>query len=80
MCRRWHELCLVDPDAAHPFDHGIHPRHDERLAAYLAEALGGPHGAQVDLDERCLALFDQALADAAVPSTLTPQLPAVTLR
>ncbi|MFC7755942.1 globin domain-containing protein [Tsukamurella soli] len=43
LCRRWHELCLVDPIAAHPFSHsGQHPRHDERLAAYLAEAFGGP--------------------------------------
>jgi hemoglobin len=42
LCRRWHELCLADPVAAHPFEHGLHPQHDERLAAYLAEALGGP--------------------------------------
>lgn len=42
VCRRWHQLCLADPVAAHPFEHGLHPQHDERLAAYLAEALGGP--------------------------------------
>ena len=42
LTRRWHELCLADPAAAHPFEHGLHPHHDERLAAYLAEALGGP--------------------------------------
>jgi hemoglobin len=42
LTRRWHELCLADPGAAHPFEHDLHPRHDERLAAYLAEALGGP--------------------------------------
>lgn len=42
LTRRWHELCLQDPEAAHPFEHGLHPQHDERLAAYLAEALGGP--------------------------------------
>lgn len=45
LCRRWHVLCLADPIAEHPFSrtHGeIHPQHDERLAAYLAEALGGP--------------------------------------
>ena len=42
LCRRWHELCLQDPVAAHPFEHGLHPQHDERLAAYMAEALGGP--------------------------------------
>lgn len=42
ICVRWHRLCLADPEAAHPFDRALHPRHDERLAAYLAEATGGP--------------------------------------
>jgi hemoglobin len=42
LTRRWHELCLADPEAAHPFEHALHPQHDERLAAYLAEAFGGP--------------------------------------
>lgn len=42
VCVRWHELCLADPLAAHPFESPMHHRHDERLAAYLAEALGGP--------------------------------------
>ena len=42
LTRRWHELCLADPSAAHPFEHGLHPYHDERLAGYLAEAFGGP--------------------------------------
>jgi hemoglobin len=27
---------------SHPFRHGFHPDHTERLAAYWAEALGGP--------------------------------------
>ena len=42
VTRRWHELCLADPLAAHPFEHDIHPHHDVRLAGYLAEAFGGP--------------------------------------
>ncbi len=42
LTRRWHELSLENPVAAHPFEHEMHPQHDERLAAYLAEALGGP--------------------------------------
>jgi len=42
LTRRWHELCLQDPEAAHPFEHDLHPHHDERLAGYLAEAFGGP--------------------------------------
>jgi len=42
LTKRWHALCLQDPMAAHPFEHDLHPKHDERLAAYLAEAFGGP--------------------------------------
>ena len=42
LTRTWHRLCLKDPIAAHPFEHELHPYHDERLAAYLAEAFGGP--------------------------------------
>ena len=43
VCRRWNELCLADPVAEHPFSHAyVHPQHDERLAAYLSEATGGP--------------------------------------
>ncbi len=43
LARAWHERCLADPVASHPFDPGgLHPRHVERLAAYWGEALGGP--------------------------------------
>jgi hemoglobin len=43
VCRRWHELCVSDPVAGHPFAcHVLHPQHTERLAAYFAEATGGP--------------------------------------
>ena len=43
VCHRWNELCLADPVAEHPFSHPyVHPQHDERLAAYLSEATGGP--------------------------------------
>jgi hemoglobin len=85
LVRRWHALCLEHPLAAHPFQHQLHPRHDERLAAYLAQALGGPalytagfgdethvqrlhacNGLHVELDEACLALFDQALIEVGV--------------
>ncbi len=38
----WHERCLADPVVGHAFSHGFHPQHTERLAAYWAEALGGP--------------------------------------
>ena len=38
-----HARCLADPELNHPFSHpGQHPQHVERLAAYLAEAMGGP--------------------------------------
>jgi hemoglobin len=39
----WHRRCLDDPVVSHAFSHpGGHPQHIERLAAYWAEALGGP--------------------------------------
>ena len=42
LARAWHERCLADPIVSHAFSHGFHPRHSERLAAYWAEAVGGP--------------------------------------
>lgn len=43
LARAWHQRCLAHPVASHPFEHGdLHPQHVERLAAYWAEALGGP--------------------------------------
>jgi hemoglobin len=85
LSRRWHELCLADPVAAHPFEHPLHAYHCERLAAYLSEALGGPpiysagygdeagvqrihagNGVHPELDDACLAVFDQALADVGI--------------
>ena len=38
----WHTRVMADEVVSHAFSHGYHPRHSERLAAYLAEALGGP--------------------------------------
>src|SRR5512135_2519708 len=38
----WHRRVLADEIVAHAFSHGFHPQHTERLAAYWAEALGGP--------------------------------------
>jgi hemoglobin len=96
VCRRWHALCVADPVAEHPFTHpGLHPQHEERLAAYLAEATGGPalytggygdesqmqrihagNGLHVELDEACLRLFDQALADCGIPTEAAARLSA----
>src|SRR5436190_7993940 len=43
LARAWHQRCLADPEAQHPFSHpGLHPQHTERLAAYWGEMLGGP--------------------------------------
>ncbi len=33
---------MADEVVSHAFSHGYHPEHTERLAAYWAEALGGP--------------------------------------
>ena len=38
----WHARVMADDVVAHAFSHGFHPQHTERLAAYWAEALGGP--------------------------------------
>ena len=43
LAHTWHQRCLADPEAQHPFSHpGLHPQHTERLAAYWGEMLGGP--------------------------------------
>src|SRR4051794_10471100 len=44
LAHAWHERGLADPVVSHAFEHGFHPDHTERLAAYFAEALGGPAG------------------------------------
>jgi hemoglobin len=38
----WHRRVLADEVVGHAFSHGFHPDHTARLAAYWAEALGGP--------------------------------------
>ena len=38
----WHTRVMADEIVSHAFSHGFHPQHTERLAAYWAEALGGP--------------------------------------
>jgi hemoglobin len=42
LAEAWHRRVLEDEVVAHAFSHGYHPQHTERLAAYWAEALGGP--------------------------------------
>jgi len=42
LAHAWHARCLADPVVSHAFSHGFHAQHTERLAAYWAEALGGP--------------------------------------
>ena len=38
----WHARVIADEVVSHAFSHGFHPEHIVRLAAYWAEALGGP--------------------------------------
>ena len=47
----WHSRVMADDVVSHAFSHGYHPAHTERLAAYWAEALGGP------------AMYSQAYGD-----------------
>ncbi|WP_433366606.1 group II truncated hemoglobin [Actinoplanes sp. CA-142083] len=42
LAAAWHARVLADEVVSHAFSHGYHPDHTERLAAYWAEALGGP--------------------------------------
>jgi len=42
LASAWHIRVLDDEVVSHAFSHGFHPQHCERLAAYWAEALGGP--------------------------------------
>jgi len=42
LATAWHRRVMADEVVGHAFSHGFHPRHVERLAAYWAEALGGP--------------------------------------
>ena len=42
LASAWHARVMKDEVVSHAFSHGFHPQHTERLAAYWAEALGGP--------------------------------------
>jgi hemoglobin len=42
LAEAWHARVLDDEIVGHAFSHGYHPEHTRRLAAYWAEALGGP--------------------------------------
>ncbi|HEY1832441.1 MAG TPA: group II truncated hemoglobin [Acidimicrobiales bacterium] len=42
LAEAWHTRVLADEEVSHAFSHGYHPDHTARLAAYWAEALGGP--------------------------------------
>lgn len=71
LTHRWHQLCLADPLASHPFDHDLHPHHSLRLAAYLAEAFGGPalysagYGSESDVQKIHAGNGDHAELDEA---------------
>jgi hemoglobin len=42
LAAAWHERVMADEEVSHAFSLGFRPDHTERLAAYWAEALGGP--------------------------------------
>lgn len=78
-----HARCLADPELEHPFSHGVHPDHVQRLAAYWGEVFGGPKtyapghsgmltvhcGAEPgsDLGKRFVECFVGAADDAGLP-------------
>ena len=43
LAAAWHRRVMADEVVEHAFSHGFQPDHVERLAAYWAEALGGPN-------------------------------------
>ena len=56
LAHAWHTRCLADPVVSHAFSHGYHPQHTERLAAYWAEALGGPPSYTEGLGDQTLVV------------------------
>ena len=42
LAEAWHKRVMADEIVSHAFSHGYRPDHSQRLAAYWAEALGGP--------------------------------------
>lgn len=42
LAHAWHARVIADETVSHAFSHGFRADHSERLAAYWAEALGGP--------------------------------------
>jgi hemoglobin len=42
LAHAWHARVMADEVVSHAFSHGFRADHSERLAAYWAEALGGP--------------------------------------
>ena len=42
LANAWHARATADEVVGHAFSHGFHPEHTRRLAAYWAEAFGGP--------------------------------------
>jgi hemoglobin len=85
LARAWHARVMADELVSHAFSHGYRADHSERLAAYWAEALGGPvgytaqygdessvvrihsgNGPHDEMDQRAIACFDLALADAGL--------------
>jgi hemoglobin len=42
LANAWHARVMADEVVSHAFSHGFRADHSQRLAAYWAEALGGP--------------------------------------
>jgi hemoglobin len=56
LASAWHHRVMADEVVEHAFSHGFHPQHTERLAAYWAEALGGPTHYSDDLGDETLVV------------------------
>jgi len=52
LAHAWHARVMADEEVSHAFSHGYRADHSERLAAYWAEALGGPPSASAQYAAR----------------------------
>ena len=65
LAQAWHARVMADEVVSHAFSHGFHPDHTERLAAYWAEALGGPPRSTAELGDESFVVRLRPLRESA---------------
>jgi hemoglobin len=72
----WHHRVMADDVVGHAFSHGFHPQHVERLAAYWAEALGGPSAYSDSYGDETTVVKMHTVATASTTKWIAARLPA----